>query len=63
LFTSAWTTGEFVGAEGDFMASVWPVKLITVIGSLLAAVQCLLNCAKVVREMREVKTQPGRNLA
>jgi TRAP-type mannitol/chloroaromatic compound transport system permease small subunit len=63
LFTSAWTGGEFVGAEGDFMASVWPVKLITVIGSLLAALQCLLNCAKIVREMRDLKTQPGRKLA
>jgi TRAP-type mannitol/chloroaromatic compound transport system permease small subunit len=63
LFTTAWTGGEFVGAEGDFMASVWPVKLITVIGSLLGAVQCLLNCVRSVQEMRELKAQPGRKIA
>jgi TRAP-type C4-dicarboxylate transport system permease small subunit len=63
LFTSAWSGGEFVGAEGDFMAPVWPVKLITVIGSLLAAVQCLLNSARAIRELRASKAQPGRGIA
>ena len=51
LFTNAWAIGEFVGAEGDFMAPVWPVKLITVLGSFLAAFQCLLNCYRMIREI------------
>ena len=56
LFTSAWAIGEFVGAEGDFMAPVWPVKLITVIGSLLAALQCLFNCYRMIKEIIVAKS-------
>jgi TRAP-type mannitol/chloroaromatic compound transport system permease small subunit len=52
MFVNAWTTDDFVGAEGDFMAPVWPVKLIIVIGSLLGAIQCLLNFCRALREMR-----------
>jgi len=60
MFTEAWRTDEFIGAEGDFMAPVWPVKLIIVIGSLLAALQCLLNCYLNIREMRAApRSLPG----
>lgn len=55
MFTTAWTTDDFVGAEGDFMAPVWPIKLIIVIGSLLGAIQCLLNAWRALKEMRAVK--------
>jgi len=42
LFTKAWRIDEYVGAEGDFMAPVWPVKLIILIGCLAGALQFLL---------------------
>ncbi|RJR41593.1 MAG: TRAP transporter small permease [Desulfobacteraceae bacterium] len=52
LFREAWTINEYEGAEGDFTAPVWPVKLIIVIGSLVAALQCLANCYRIIREMQ-----------
>lgn len=42
MFIKAWTIDEYVGAEGDFMAPVWPVKLIILIGSVAAIIQFLL---------------------
>jgi TRAP-type C4-dicarboxylate transport system permease small subunit len=42
MFTKAWTIDEYVGAEGDFMAPVWPLKLIILIGSAVAVIQFLL---------------------
>ncbi len=42
LFTKAWKIGEYVGAEGDFMAPVWPVKLIVLIGCAAAFFQFLI---------------------
>jgi TRAP-type mannitol/chloroaromatic compound transport system permease small subunit len=40
-FTKAWKIGEYVGAEGDFMAPVWPIKLIILVGSVAALIQFL----------------------
>ncbi len=42
LLTKAWRIGEYVGAQGDFMAPIWPVKLLILIGSLAAVIQYLL---------------------
>ncbi|RJR35527.1 MAG: TRAP transporter small permease [Desulfobacteraceae bacterium] len=56
LFIEAWTINEYEGAEGDFTAPVWPVKLIIVIGSLVAALQCLANCYRIIKEMRADKS-------
>ena len=42
FFRKAWRIGEYVGAEGDFMAPVWPVKLIILIGCVAATIQFLL---------------------
>ena len=39
LFTKAWRINEYVGAEGDFKAPIWPVKLIILIGCLAALIQ------------------------
>jgi TRAP-type mannitol/chloroaromatic compound transport system permease small subunit len=61
MFVNAWTTDDFVGAEGDFMAPVWPVKLIIVIGSLLGAIQCLLNFFKAMKEMRSNPKERSRD--
>jgi tripartite ATP-independent transporter DctM subunit len=35
---SAWTTAEFAGVEGIFTIPVWPIKLLIVVGSGIAAV-------------------------
>jgi len=42
LFTRAWRIDEYVGAQGDFMAPIWPVKLIILIGCAAGTVQFLL---------------------
>ncbi len=42
MFIKAWQIDEYVGAEGDFMAPVWPVKLLILIGSVAAIIQFLL---------------------
>ena len=42
IFVKAWTISEYVGAEGDFKAPVWPVKLIILIGCTAGFVQFLL---------------------
>lgn len=39
FLSKAWRIGEYVGAEGDFMAPVWPVKLIILIGCAAGAIQ------------------------
>ncbi len=51
LFTKAWRLDVYVGAEGDFMAPVWPVKLIILIGCLAAAVQFMLMAYTDFRSM------------
>ena len=42
LFTNAWVINEYVGAEGDFMAPTWPVKLIVLIGCAAGCLQFLV---------------------
>ncbi len=51
MFTKAWRIGEYVGAEGDFMAPVWPVRLIILAGCAAAAVQFALMAADSFRQM------------
>jgi tripartite ATP-independent transporter DctM subunit len=36
--TSAWTSAEFAGVEGIFTIPVWPIKLLIVVGSAVAAI-------------------------
>ena len=36
-------TSEFVGVEGIYTMSIWPVRLFIVVGSLLAALSCCLE--------------------
>lgn len=51
LFTRAWRIDEYVGAQGDFMAPVWPVKLIILIGCAASAIQFLLMALSSFRSM------------
>ncbi len=49
LFQKAWRLDVYVGAEGDFMAPVWPVKLIILIGCIAASIQFLLTAVHEFR--------------
>jgi TRAP-type mannitol/chloroaromatic compound transport system permease small subunit len=51
LFTRSWRIDEYVGAQGDFMAPVWPVKLIILIGCAASAIQFLLMAGSSFRSM------------
>ena len=51
LFTKAWRIDEYVGAQGDFMAPVWPVKLIILIGCAAGALQFLLMALDSFKKM------------
>lgn len=51
FFLKAWKIDEYVGAEGDFMAPVWPVKLIIISGCLVSAVQFFIETWKNWRSM------------
>lgn len=50
FFTKAWRIDEYVGAEGDFMAPVWPVKLIILIGCVAGSIQFLILAIKFFRK-------------
>jgi len=52
MFVKAWDRDVFIGAEGDFTAPVWPVKLVILIGSAAMAVQFLLGALNNLRRMR-----------
>ncbi len=42
---SAWTTSEFAGVEGIFTIPVWPIKLLIVAGSAVAAIVLVCQLA------------------
>ncbi|WP_419909195.1 TRAP transporter small permease subunit [Hoeflea sp.] len=42
LFTKAWDRNTFVGTVGDFIAPIWPVKLIILIGCAALLMQLLM---------------------
>jgi TRAP-type mannitol/chloroaromatic compound transport system permease small subunit len=52
LFTKAWRIDEYVGAQGDFMAPVWPVKLIILIGCAAGAIQFLLMAIDSLKQLK-----------
>jgi len=62
LFTKAWRIDEYVGAEGDFMAPVWPVKLIILIGCLAGALQFLFMAFDSFKQIRS-SSAPNANIA
>ena len=51
LFTKAWRIDEYVGAQGDFMAPVWPVKLIILIGCTAGAIQFFLMAIDCLKKL------------
>jgi len=59
LFTKAWQIDEYVGAEGDFMAPVWPVKLIILIGCVAGTIQFLIMAYSSFRQFVISKIRVG----
>ncbi len=60
LFQKSWRLDVYVGAQGDFMAPVWPVKLIILIGCAAAAIQFLLTAWSHFKSMmRGPRTRSG----
>jgi len=63
LFTKAWRIDEYVGAEGDFMAPVWPVKLIILIGCVAGSVQFLImsfgSFKQLIADVSRPETERG----
>lgn len=53
LFIEAWQIDEYVGAQGDFTAPVWPVKLVILIGCLAAGIQFLIAAAERFRALAQ----------
>jgi TRAP-type mannitol/chloroaromatic compound transport system permease small subunit len=56
-FIHAWRIGEYEGSAGGFTAPVWPVRLIIVIGCLIATIQCLLNCWRFIVKWKNAHSQ------
>jgi tripartite ATP-independent transporter DctM subunit len=48
-FATAFLTREFAGVEGIFKITVWPIKLLIVVGSAVAALELLRQLAAQVR--------------
>lgn len=62
LLTKAWSIDEYVGAQGDFMIPVWPVKLIILIGCAAGAIQFVLmafSSFKKLAVLKTIKTNAG----
>ncbi|MEM9010004.1 MAG: TRAP transporter small permease subunit [Pseudomonadota bacterium] len=49
FFLRSWTSGDFIGAVGNFTAPTWPVKLIILIGSAMLILQF---AARILRGAR-----------
>jgi TRAP-type mannitol/chloroaromatic compound transport system permease small subunit len=59
LFTKAWRIDEYVGAQGDFMAPIWPVKLIILIGCAAGTFQFLSMSFSSFRQLFASRTRAG----
>lgn len=52
----AWTSNQFFGGVAGFFVPVWPVKLVTVVGSAAIMVQFLLRVLKHARLIKAART-------
>ena len=51
LFVKAWTRNTFEGTVGDFIAPIWPVKLIILIGCTALLAQLILYAIKAIIQL------------
>ena len=61
-FVRAWRTAEFAGVEGIFKIEVWPIKLVIVVGAIVAAIELVRQLALHVRGARST-SEPRRWVA
>jgi len=61
LFSKAWRIDEYVGAQGDFMAPVWPVKLIILIGCAAGAIQFLLMAIDSLKQLKTPESKASHS--
>ena len=59
MFTKAWQINEYVGAEGDFKAPIWPVRLIVLIGCVATCIEFILLAWQDFRNTRRPAVIPG----
>jgi tripartite ATP-independent transporter DctM subunit len=62
-FARAWRTAEFAGVEGLYTIPVWPIKLLIVAGSVIAAVELLRQLAIQLRRAAQGTSDARRWLA
>lgn len=48
-FAFAWTSGQYFGGVAGFFVPVWPVKLVTIVGSAAISIQFLLRTWRHLR--------------
>ena len=51
LFIKAWDRNTFVGTVGDFIAPIWPVKLVILIGCVALLLQLAMSAIRSAIEM------------
>lgn len=61
FFVKSWERGTFVGAVGDFIAPVWPVKLIILIGCVALLAQLMLFLIGQIYVLMGKNYQPAGN--
>ncbi len=59
LFVKSWDRGTFVGTVGDFIAPIWPVKLVILIGCIALSVQFLLIAISSLLSLFGVNPETG----
>ncbi len=61
LFVKSWNRGTFVGTVGDFMAPVWPVKLVILIGCAALMAQMALFVVRQFNVLTSGKPDPDQH--
>ena len=51
-FVQAWSENHYIGNQGIFVAPVWPIRLIIVIGCICLAIQFALLMWRDLRRVR-----------
>ena len=46
MLQKAWSGAEFLGVEGVFTFPIWPMRLVVIVGGVLATVQYALLAAQ-----------------
>ncbi len=58
-FTQAWTGNHYVGNQGIFVAPVWPVRMIIIIGCVCLTIQFLILVWRDIAALRNGAVEVG----